>query len=58
MVFTYENREGLAFKTIYYGFLRGDWFYNLRYNAAENHYSESDVQTFERVLDSWSPGHS
>ena len=53
VVFTYKNKKGLEFKTIYYGFLRGDWFYNLRYNAAENHYSEHDVQTFERVLKSF-----
>jgi len=53
VVFTYKNKEGLEFKTIYYGFLRGDWFYSLRYNAHENHYSENDVQTFERVLKSF-----
>jgi len=53
VVFTYKDREGLAFKTIYYGFLHGDWFYSLRYNAHENHYSENDVQTFERVLKSF-----
>ena len=53
VVFTYKNKEGLEFKTIYFGFLRGDWFYSLRYNAAENHYSEKDVQTFEKVLKSF-----
>ena len=53
MIFTYRNEEDLAFKTIYYGFLRGAWFYNLRYNAAQGHYSQKDVQAFEKVLESF-----
>lgn len=53
VIFTYRTREGGAFRTIYYGFLQGDWFYSLRYNAAENDFSEADVQTFEEVLESF-----
>ena len=53
MVFTYRNEEGLTFKTIYYGFLRGEWFYSLRYNAAQDHYSEKDVHAFEKVVESF-----
>ncbi|MFC1823615.1 hypothetical protein ACFL9T_12970 [Thermodesulfobacteriota bacterium] len=50
LVFTYQDKEGYMFKTIYYGFIKGAWFYSLRYNAATNHFSDEDVKTFERVL--------
>ena len=53
LVFTYKTINGSKFKTLYYGFLQGDWFYSLRYNAADNRYSDKDVETFRRVLESF-----
>jgi hypothetical protein len=53
LVFTYKTRGGSKFKTLYYGFLQGDWFYSLRYNAADGRYSDKDVETFRRVLESF-----
>ena len=53
LLFTYKNRDGLTFKTIYYGFLRGEWYYSLRYNAATNYFSEKDVETFEKILNTF-----
>jgi len=53
IVFTYRTKDGSVFKTLYYGLLHGEWFYSLRYNAAEGHYSDEDVETFKKVLESF-----
>ena len=53
LVFTYQIKGGHKFKTLYYGFLQGEWFYSLRYNAADGHYSDRDVETFRQVLESF-----
>ena len=52
LLFTHKNRDGLTFKTVYYGFLRGDRFYSARYNAAQRYYFEKDRAAFEKVLQS------
>lgn len=53
MVFSYKTPDGFSFKTILCGLLRGEWFYSLRYNASEGHYSKKDIKTFEKVLQSF-----
>jgi len=53
MVFTYKTREGLKFKTLYYGLVQGEWFYNLRFNAAEGKFSDNDIETFMKVFKSF-----
>jgi len=53
LAFTYKNENGLKFNTIYYGFLQGEWFYSVRYNADERHYSEEDIMAFGEVLSSF-----
>lgn len=53
IVFTYKTKNGLKFKTVYYGFLRGEWFYSLRYNTGEGHYSAEDIEAFRKVLGSF-----
>jgi hypothetical protein len=53
LVFTFKTNGGYKFKTLYYGFLQGEWFYSLRYNAADGRYSDKDVQTFREVLESF-----
>ena len=50
--FTHKNRDGLTFKTVYYGFLIGDRFYSARYNAAKRYYFDKDRATFEKLLKS------
>lgn len=50
LLFSYKNKKGTSFKTIYYGFIDGDAFYNLRYNASKQHYLEKDIRIFERIL--------
>ena len=50
IVFTYENKKGAEFKTLYYGFINGDWFFNLRYNAVTRHYYDKDIADFQKML--------
>ena len=53
IVFTYKNKDGLRLKTIYYGFIVGEWFYAIRYTAANRHYFAKDLETFEKILNSF-----
>ncbi len=53
IVFDYKSKEGYKFKTIYYGFVEGQWFYSLRYNAVKKHYTSREIATFQRVLNSF-----
>ncbi|MBN2033954.1 MAG: hypothetical protein JW836_11810 [Deltaproteobacteria bacterium] len=53
LVFTYENKEGLKFQTYMYGFINGNWFYTLRYNADLVCYSHHDIEEFHRFLRSF-----
>ena len=53
ILFTYKDKKGSEFKTLYYGFISGDSFYNLRYCAAMRHYFEKDIATFEQIISSF-----
>jgi len=56
ILFTYkykEDKEGSTFKTLYYGFIKGDTFFNLRYTAADQLYFQKDIETFRRMLNSF-----
>ena len=53
IIFRYRNKDGLGFKTIYYGLIAGERFYSIRYNAAERYYFEKDLEAFEQVLNSF-----
>ena len=53
IVFTYENKKGAAFRTLYYGFINGDSFFNLRYNAVIRHYYDKDIADFKQILNSF-----
>lgn len=50
LLFSYKDNKGSSFQTMYYGFIDGDAFYNLRYNAAKQHYLEKDIKIFERII--------
>jgi hypothetical protein len=49
LLFRYRNRDGLKLQTLYYGFFHGNSFYNLRLTAAQRHYFDSDIETFEKI---------
>jgi len=53
ILFTYNDKEGSRFKTLYYGFIKEDTFFNLRYTAAEQDYFQQDIGTFNRILNSF-----
>jgi hypothetical protein len=53
LLFTYSDKEGAKFKTLYYGFIKDDTFFNLRYTAADQLYFQQDVGTFHRMLNSF-----
>lgn len=53
LVYAYKDKDGLELKTIYYGFITGEWFYNIRYTAANRHYFEKDIETFGKILNSF-----
>ena len=53
IVFTYKEKGGLNFKTVFYGILEGDWFYSLRYSVELQKYSNEDIKAFQKVLNSF-----
>ena len=53
LVYVWKTKDGLRLKRIHYGFLEGKWVYRLIYQAAERHYFDQDLQTFERVRESF-----
>jgi hypothetical protein len=52
LTYTYVDKHGVTMKTIYYGVLSPDRFFNIRYTAAQRHYFEQELSTFETVLSS------
>ncbi|MBE7413823.1 MAG: lipoprotein [Deltaproteobacteria bacterium] len=53
-VMNYRNKDGLKIKSVYYGFMKDDWFYGVSYAAPLRHYFSRDVKTFEKVAASLS----
>ncbi|MCU0558657.1 MAG: hypothetical protein MUD16_00485 [Desulfobacterales bacterium] len=53
LTFIYTDADGFNFKTIYYGVISGDSFFNIRYAATQEEYFEKDLKTFEMVLESF-----
>ncbi len=53
LAFVYTDLDGYIFKTIYYGFIKDNTFYNIRYGASQDDYFQKDLKTFEGVLASF-----
>jgi hypothetical protein len=53
LLFTYADPEGRTYKTVYYGFLQGGYYYSLRFTAAGNEYFERDLNTFDAMVQSF-----
>jgi hypothetical protein len=51
--FAYNVKEGSRFKTLYFGFIKEDTFFNMRYTAEEENYFQQDVGTFYHMLNSF-----
>lgn len=52
LTFSYRDQNNVDIKTLYYGVVLQDRFFNLRYTAAQRHYFESGLPVFNEVLDS------
>jgi len=53
ILFTYKDKKGSQFKTLYYGFVSADSFYSLRFCAAVPQYFEKDIASFDRIVSSF-----
>jgi hypothetical protein len=53
LAFVYTDVEGYLLKTIYYGFIKGNTFYNIRYGATQEEYFQKNLKTFEEVFKSF-----
>jgi len=53
ILFTYKDKKGSMFKTLYYGFISNNTFFNLRYNAAIRQYYDKDIADFKQILSSF-----
>jgi hypothetical protein len=56
IVFRYQDKNGRNFRTAFYGLLKGNWFYSLRYCAQEEKYTDEDIKAFEKVVNSFKIG--
>jgi hypothetical protein len=56
LVFTYDDKDNRQFKTLMYGFLNGNWFYTLRYNADQSLYCNQDIEEFQNFVTSFRAG--
>lgn len=49
--FRLKNSSGLpAYRSVCYGFMRGEWYYGFEYTAAARHYFAKDAETFDSVV--------
>jgi hypothetical protein len=53
ILFTYKNKKGFAYKTLYYGFISGNSFFNLRYSAGMQDYYDNGIADFKQMLTSF-----
>ena len=52
LTYRFIDKYGVTMKTIYYGLLLPDRYFNIRYTAAQRYYFEQELPTFNTVLNS------
>ena len=52
LTYSYRDQYGVALKTIYYGAVLPDLFFNLRYTAAQRYYFDKELQAFNQAFQS------
>jgi hypothetical protein len=52
LTYGYLDKHGVELKTVYYGVVLPDHFFNLRYTAARRFYFDNEQTAFHQVLDS------
>jgi hypothetical protein len=53
ILYTYQDAEGHTFKTLYYGFIKEDTFFNLRFTASDRFHFQRDIEAFRIMLKSF-----
>jgi hypothetical protein len=53
LVFNYRTKDNLSHRTIYYGILTDNYFYNIRYYASGTQHFEKYRDTFEKILNTF-----
>jgi hypothetical protein len=53
ILFTYRDAEGQVYKTLYYGFIKEDTFFNLRFTAMDGVYFQRDIGDFRNIVKSF-----
>ena len=53
LLYTYRDSEGQVYKTIYYGLIKEDTFFNLRFTAMDRVYFQRDIGDFRNILKSF-----
>jgi hypothetical protein len=52
LIYIYQDPYGVTTKTIYYGVILPNRFFNLRYTAAHRYYFDKELPAFNQVVDS------
>jgi len=52
LLYSYKSKDGLRYRSLYYGSLRGEWFYGVRFAAPQRHYFARDLPVFEKAVKS------
>jgi hypothetical protein len=52
LTYSYQDQFGVDLKTIHYGVILPDAYFNLRYTATQRHYFEKELPAFNQVVDS------
>ncbi|BBO67593.1 hypothetical protein DSCA_15230 [Desulfosarcina alkanivorans] len=52
LIYSYRDQHGVVLKTIYYGVLLPNRFFNIRYTGAQRHYFDQELPAFNDVLHS------
>jgi len=53
ILFTHKNKKGFEYQTLYYGFISGNSFFNLRYSAGLQDYYDKGIADFISILNSF-----
>lgn len=52
-VVAYKTKGGLSIKAVYCGLLTHEFYYGIYYRAAQRYYFDKDIETFEKVVQSF-----
>lgn len=52
LLYRYQDQNGVDLKTIHYGVVLPEAYFNLRYTATDRHYFDSELPTFNKVVES------